>query len=229
MSQATRIRAGRHPSASKSVDRLPMATKSKGKPPSRQRTAQEKHHKRSAPGHSDMPPAKRACNGQQREMRQPLDAEENVMPTSAEQEQSDTQNQMYEVEAILDHIIENETEIELKVRWAGYTEPTWVAEHSLQEDCPSLVYRYWSSFETREKATGIDHFHVFKILRWKVKDKALRLLVQWVGYPPEQSTWEAAARVACNAKKAMEAYLGTHKGAATAWAKECRLVSREIR
>ncbi|RMI97193.1 hypothetical protein CDV36_016242 [Fusarium kuroshium] len=226
--QTTVLTPKQHPSTSKGVGGLPMAAKPKGKSPSRQRAVREKHHKRPAFGHSDMPPAKRVYNGQQKEKRLLLDAEENGMPTSAEQEQGDAQNQMYEVETVLDHVIENGTEIDFTVKWVGYTEPTLVAEHLLQQDCPSLVYRYWNSFGTREKATGIDRFHVFKILRWRVKNKVLHLLIQWVGYPPGQSTWEAAARVACSAKEAMGTYLRTHKGAATAWARECRAVTSGV-
>ncbi|KAF9776747.1 hypothetical protein IL306_005038 [Fusarium sp. DS 682] len=64
---------------------------------------------------------------------------------------------------IIDHQVLPNACVQLKVEWEDFTE-TWVPEHQLQEDVPSKVYRYWHKKGGREKATGLDEFHVFKIL-----------------------------------------------------------------
>ncbi|KAH7231055.1 hypothetical protein BKA59DRAFT_549994 [Fusarium tricinctum] len=92
------------------------------------------------------------------------------------------------------HRIKNKTEVELETRWKGCSKPTFVDERTIQQDYPLVLYAYWELRGGREEVTGINLFHIFQIRRWKVKDEKLKFLVQWVGYPPKDSTWELAWR-----------------------------------
>jgi hypothetical protein len=126
----------------------------------------------------------------------------------------------YEVYGIISHCIKNKTEVELETRWKGCSKPTFVDERTIQQDYPLVLYAYWELRGGREEATGINLFHIFQIRRWKVKDEKLQFLVQWVGYPPKDSTWELAWRVEKFAKEMHGAYLKTHRAARSAWKKE---------
>jgi hypothetical protein len=87
-----------------------------------------------------------------------------------------------------------------------------------------VLYAYWELRGGREEATGINLFHVFQICRWKVKDEKLQFLVQWVGYPPEDLTWELAWRVEKFATEMHGAYLRIHRAARSAWeTEECKM------
>ncbi|KAI5455922.1 hypothetical protein BGZ63DRAFT_368271 [Mariannaea sp. PMI_226] len=121
------------------------------------------------------------------------------------------------VENVISHRIRNSTQVKLKIRRTGCSRLTCVDEHILQQDCPKKLYNYWESIGGRRKATGIHLFHIFQIRRWRVKDNELLFLVQWVGYPPGDSTWERACRVKILAKEMHSAYLKTHWGARRAW------------
>ncbi|KAH6870891.1 hypothetical protein B0T10DRAFT_380039, partial [Thelonectria olida] len=69
----------------------------------------------------------------------------------------------YEIEAIVGHTIYKTTNVKLKVKWTDDSKPTLVDEYTFQEDCPTMLYSYWRSHGTREKATGIKSFHAFRI------------------------------------------------------------------
>ncbi|KAH7115616.1 hypothetical protein EDB81DRAFT_767555 [Dactylonectria macrodidyma] len=139
---------------------------------------------------------------------------------TAELAKPETEEPRYEAEAIISHRTKNKTEVEIMIKWTGCSEPTLVDERTFQQDCPLILYRYWELIGGREVATGINLFYVFRIRRWKAKDKKLQFLVQWVGYPPEDSTWELAWRVERFAKEMHTAYLKTHRAARYAWEKE---------
>ncbi|KAJ4169247.1 hypothetical protein NW754_001333 [Fusarium falciforme] len=106
------------------------------------------------------------------------------------------------VDELVEHSVNEESStVEFKVKCKESGETTWEAERDLQEDVPTLVYKYWDGLGGRETATGLDHYHVFKILKSaKVsksaqptdnsKDSQYRYQVQWVGYPRTDSTWE---------------------------------------
>ncbi|KAH7118374.1 hypothetical protein EDB81DRAFT_615503, partial [Dactylonectria macrodidyma] len=113
----------------------------------------------------------------------------------------------FEVQKIVNHYVKNETEIELMVKWAGYSELAPVDERHFQQECPHVLDRYWKSLGTREKATGVNLFHVFRILQWRIKHTELQFKVQWVGYPLEESTWELAWRVKAFAEEMHTRYL----------------------
>ncbi|KAH8665301.1 hypothetical protein BGZ61DRAFT_538659 [Ilyonectria robusta] len=139
--------------------------------------------------------------------------------TEPEEQRDDTEEPKHEVEAIVGHTIYKRTKVKLRVKWAGDSKPTLVDECAFQEDCPTMLYSYWKSRGTREKATGIKLFHIFGICDWRVKDK-LEFKVHWVGYPPEQSTWELAWRVKDFVEEMHAEYLETHPAARRAWEKE---------
>jgi hypothetical protein len=128
----------------------------------------------------------------------------------------------YEVEKIVAHRIKNETEAELMVKWTGCSEPTLVDERQSVpfNKTAHVLYHYRKTSGTREKATGINSlFHAFRILDWRAKGR-LPFLVQWVGYPPEDSTWELAWRVKAFAEEMHTKYMETHPAARVAWEKK---------
>ncbi|KAM6514306.1 hypothetical protein FALCPG4_015456 [Fusarium falciforme] len=151
---------------------------------------------------------------------EPTDADNTAELAEPKEKRDDTEEPRYEVEAIVGYSIKNDTEVELKVKWAGNSEPTLVDECTFQEDCPLMLYNYWQDLGSREKATGIKNlFHVFSICDWRIKEK-LEFEVHWVGYPPEQSTWELAWRVKDFAEEMHAKYLETRPAARKAWEKE---------
>ncbi|KAH6869888.1 hypothetical protein B0T10DRAFT_417981 [Thelonectria olida] len=151
---------------------------------------------------------------------EPTDADNATKLAEPEEKRNDIEDPRYEAEKILGHRIKNETEVELMVKWTSCSEPTLVDESTFQQDCPHVLYHYWKTTGTREKATGINSlFHAFRILDWRAKGKLL-FLVQWVGYPPEDSTWELAWRVKAFAEEMHMKYLETHPAARVAWEKK---------
>ncbi|KAG7416725.1 hypothetical protein Forpi1262_v016747 [Fusarium oxysporum f. sp. raphani] len=151
---------------------------------------------------------------------EPVNAGNTAELAESEEQRDDAEEPRYEVEEIISHRIKNKTEVELEARWNGCSKPTYVDERTIQEDYPLVLYTYWELRGGREEATGINLFHVFQIRRWKVKDEKLQLLVQWVGYPPKDSTWELAWRVEKFATEMHGAYLKTHRAARSVWEKE---------
>ncbi|KAH6873604.1 hypothetical protein B0T10DRAFT_499636 [Thelonectria olida] len=164
--------------------------------------------------------AERKDTNKPEDREEPTDADHTTELAEPEEKRDDTEESRYEVEAIISHHTKNKTEVELMIKWTGCSEPTLVDERTFQQDCPLMLYRYWEFIGGREEATGINLFHVFRIRRWKVKDEKLQFLVEWVGYPPEDSTWELAWRVERCAKEMHTAYLKTHRAARYAWEKE---------
>ncbi|KNB06197.1 hypothetical protein FOXG_06986 [Fusarium oxysporum f. sp. lycopersici 4287] len=151
---------------------------------------------------------------------EPVDAGNTAELAESEEQRDDAEQLRYEIDEIISHRIKNKTEIELETRWNGCSKPTFVDERTIQQDYPLVLYDYWEPRDGREEATGINLFHVFQIRRWKIKDKKLQFLVQWVGYPPKDSTWELAWKVEKCAKEMHGAYLKTHRAARSAWEKE---------
>ncbi|KAF5006535.1 hypothetical protein FDECE_7103 [Fusarium decemcellulare] len=126
-----------------------------------------------------------------------------------EDTQDDAEEPRYEVEAIIGHEKKGECEVDLRVRWAGYSESTLEDECTLQEDCPDELYGYWDKLGGRALATGIrELFYIFKILEWDPKENDFK--VQWVGYPPSQYTWEPAWNVQQSAREMYTEFLKNH-------------------
>ncbi|KAJ4168285.1 hypothetical protein NW754_013619 [Fusarium falciforme] len=101
--------------------------------------------------------------------------------------------------------------VEIQVEWEG-GETTWEAERDLQEDVPALVYKYWDGLGGRNTATGLDLYHVFRILQSvevpkgaevpkstqpsdNSKDTQYMYRVQWVGFRHTDSTWERESKL----------------------------------
>ena len=62
-----------------------------------------------------------------------------------------------------------------------------------------LIYKYWDSVDGRDTATGLDVYHVFRVLKRapppQGKKKGFRYQVQWVGYRRTESTWEYESKL----------------------------------
>lgn len=84
-------------------------------------------------------------------------------------------------------------EIEIKVNWHG-SEPTWEPEFSLHQDAPDALFAYWRTQGGRpENPRDAGLFDIFAIR--KHSRNKMRLLVEWTGYPSEDSTWESKKTV----------------------------------
>ncbi|KAH7141439.1 hypothetical protein B0J13DRAFT_585790 [Dactylonectria estremocensis] len=95
-------------------------------------------------------------------------------------------------------IDETNATVDILVVWVT-GEQTWEAEWSLQNQVPTLVFQYWDKLEGREVATGLDVYHVFRILKRATPPKAKKnrymYQVQWVGYRRTDATWEHEDKV----------------------------------
>ncbi|KAM5356677.1 hypothetical protein ACJ41O_003323 [Fusarium nematophilum] len=104
-----------------------------------------------------------------------------------------------EIESFIGHAVDQDTStVDIQVQWEG-GETTWETEWSLQEQVPTLVFKYWDKLDGRESATGLDVYHVFKILKRtslsKAKNPQYMYQVQWVGYRRTESTWEHESKL----------------------------------
>lgn len=71
-----------------------------------------------------------------------------------DEEIEDEDDEIFIVEKILDHRIENDGELRFKVKWEGYDEPgdlTWEPEENL-ESAPDILKAYFKKIGGREKA-----------------------------------------------------------------------------
>ncbi|KAF4440378.1 hypothetical protein F53441_12326 [Fusarium austroafricanum] len=102
------------------------------------------------------------------------------------------------IDEFVSHRVDHENStVDIQVRWEG-GETTWETEWSLQEQVPTLVYKYWEKLGGREESTQLDIFHVFRILKRTTlpgKSKGVRYQVQWVGYRQSESTLEQESKL----------------------------------
>jgi hypothetical protein len=104
------------------------------------------------------------------------------------------------IDVFIDHCVDTDNStVSIKVKWED-GETTWESEWSLQEQVPTLVFKYWEKLGGREAATNLDIYHVFKILKrttlpGKSKGAQDRYQVQWVGYRQAESTWEKESKL----------------------------------
>jgi hypothetical protein len=97
----------------------------------------------------------------------------------------------YTVDRLNNHRVDIESStVEFEVKWMK-GDTTWQPERDLQEDTPRLVADYWKACGGRDKATKLELFHVFKILRESRPGRSRsspeeegerQYVVQWVGY-----------------------------------------------
>ncbi|KAK7398169.1 hypothetical protein QQX98_012452 [Neonectria punicea] len=104
-----------------------------------------------------------------------------------------------EVESFESHRVdESQATVDILVHWVN-GEKTWESEWNLQHQVPTLVFKYWDQLDGREAATGLDIYHVFRILKRATPPKAKKnrymYQVQWVGYRRTEATWEHESKI----------------------------------
>ncbi|KAG7413251.1 hypothetical protein Forpi1262_v017026 [Fusarium oxysporum f. sp. raphani] len=104
------------------------------------------------------------------------------------------------IDEFVDHRVDTDNStVDIQVKWEG-GETTWESEWSLQEQVPTLVFKYWDKLGGREAATNLDIYHAFNILKrtahpGKSKGDKYMYQVQWVGYRAADSTWEQESKL----------------------------------
>ncbi|KAI9150437.1 hypothetical protein HJFPF1_10203 [Paramyrothecium foliicola] len=122
-----------------------------------------------------------------------------------------SEDAVFEIERLATHRVNKETStVDFYVEWVG-TATSWEPERELQSQVPDLVFEYWDAQGGREKATGLEEFHVFRILDSAVDPPSYR--VQWVGYrdTPADTTWEPRSLLRRVAPIALGLYDSTNK------------------
>ncbi|KAI3561787.1 hypothetical protein IWW34DRAFT_642578 [Fusarium oxysporum f. sp. albedinis] len=140
-----------------------------------------------------------------------------IPPYSNKEATSDVnwESEKHIVDCLIGHKLDEETStVEFYVKWAnGKTtkEPEWI----LQQDIPTLVFKYWERLGGRREATGFTSDHVFKILDViDVFGQKKKYLVQWVGYPASENevTWEEESKLRKVAEVELERFHGFRNG-----------------
>ncbi|EXL39013.1 hypothetical protein FOCG_18361 [Fusarium oxysporum f. sp. radicis-lycopersici 26381] len=104
------------------------------------------------------------------------------------------------IDEFVDHRVDTDNStVDIQVKWEG-GETTWESEWSLQEQVPTLVFKYWDKLGGREAATNLGIYHAFNILKrtahpGKSKGDKYKYQVQWVGYRAADSTWEQESKL----------------------------------
>lgn len=141
----------------------------------------------------------KSAEKQNGEKRTRLNGQENATGASASASasaatQNDSDSTEDEIESLESHRVDTiNATVDIRVKWAS-GDMTWEPEWSLQEQVPTLVYKYWDKLDGRDSATGLDTYHVFRILKRtaapaKAKHKYM-YQVQWTGYRTSDTTWE---------------------------------------
>ena len=117
----------------------------------------------------------------------------------------------FDIDKILDFKVDQSTaKVQFLIKWAvePTSEATWEEEYNIQEDCPAIVYKFWKARRGRIAATGLDTYHVFRILSQKFDKKRneQRFKVQWVGYPLKDASFENEEYLEENASGLLEAW-----------------------
>jgi hypothetical protein len=114
------------------------------------------------------------------------------------------------IDCFINHKVhKTDSTVSITVLWKD-SSITFEDEYHLHAQVPSLLFGYWSGLGGRDDATGLKTYHVFKVLEHKDQyvNKKLRTSykVEWVGFPPTETTWEPAYKIEKNARVAMETY-----------------------
>jgi hypothetical protein len=114
------------------------------------------------------------------------------------------------IDCFINHKVhKTDSTVSITVLWKD-SSITFEDEYHLHAQVPSLLFDYWSGLGGRDDATGLKTYHVFKVLEHKDQyvNKKLRTSykVEWVGFPPTETTWEPAYKIEKNARVAMETY-----------------------
>jgi hypothetical protein len=104
-----------------------------------------------------------------------------------------------EIDSFVTHRVDEvNATVDLLVKWAD-GEQSWKPEWSLQHKVPVLIYKYWDTVGGRDAATGLNVYHVFRVLERSPPHRVMRDLsyrVQWVGFSRSECTWEHQRKLA---------------------------------
>ncbi|KAF4454986.1 hypothetical protein FALBO_15725 [Fusarium albosuccineum] len=99
--------------------------------------------------------------------------------------------------------------VTIEVLWKGGG-ITFEDEYDLHAQVPCLLFDYWKKLEGRDHATGLEEYHVFKIIKCEDRHVNNKLrhgyMVEWVGFPSTEVTWEYAYKIKKNSPGAIRAY-----------------------
>ncbi|KAH7313747.1 hypothetical protein B0I35DRAFT_410702 [Stachybotrys elegans] len=101
-------------------------------------------------------------------------------------------DEIHEVDRIAAHRVNKETStVDFKVEWVD-AGTSWESERELQLQVPKLVLAYWDALGGRDKATGLEEYHVLRIIDSE-STRPPTYRVQWVGYRATMAdtTWES--------------------------------------
>ncbi|KAF5648603.1 hypothetical protein F52700_919 [Fusarium sp. NRRL 52700] len=102
----------------------------------------------------------------------------------------------HEVDCIVRHRVNRqENTIDLFIQWSDDSPRSWEPEEFLQRIDSEALYTYWEDRGGREEVTGLEEHHVFKVKAKGWNKGKLFYDCQWVGYPPEENTWEPASKI----------------------------------
>jgi hypothetical protein len=139
------------------------------------------------------------------------DKAEDSVPEPAPASAPATEDNVFEIDRLATHRVNKESStVDFYVEWVG-TATSWEPERELQAQVPDLVFEYWDAQGGREKATGLEEFHVFRILDSTVDPLSYR--IQWVGYrdTPADTTWEKRSLLQKVAPLALGIYESSNK------------------
>ncbi|UNI25026.1 hypothetical protein JDV02_010734 [Purpureocillium takamizusanense] len=99
----------------------------------------------------------------------------------------------------------NGTSIEIEVEWAA-GDTTWEPEANLHEDAPDALLGYWREEGGRPVSpTDPDVYDILRVRDHSADRK--QLLVEWVGFGPEDATWVSRRSVERTAPSVVTAYM----------------------
>lgn len=99
--------------------------------------------------------------------------------------------------------------IQIHVQWEG-GESTWEDEITLHQDAPEALLDYWKSVGGRPLNPRKPDFYTIYAIRKHSKDRK-NLLVEWVGYGPNDASWVPRAVVQQSAPELVNQYWQTIK------------------
>ncbi|KAK7419792.1 hypothetical protein QQX98_003164 [Neonectria punicea] len=120
-----------------------------------------------------------------------------------EEEEEEEDDKQYTFKNIVGHRWKRD-EIEVKVQWEQGP-ATWEPEENFHRDAPDSLFAYWKAQGGRPlNPKDPDLFVIFAIRKHSPNKK--RLLVEWLGYDPEENTWLPREAVEETAPAAVEEY-----------------------
>ncbi|KFA72572.1 hypothetical protein S40288_06864 [Stachybotrys chartarum IBT 40288] len=124
---------------------------------------------------------------------------------------------VFEIDRLASHRVNKAAStVDFEVVWVD-AGTSWETERELQQQVPKLVFDYWADKGGRDKVTGLEEYHVFRIL----EQERRTYRVQWVGYRATavDTTWESKElleRIAPGSLREWEAQSGKKASAVAA-------------